>query len=173
MELETIFGLPAHPLMVHLPVVIIPLAALIAIVFAFKPSWLDKYGWALVALTGLGMIGSIFAASSGEGLESILRKNGEDISSALEDHAELGEVARNMSILFFIVVTAIVVLRYIARKKGDGQATGFWHFVRSKGGAITAAVLLVLTAGGAMVTISQAGHQGAKIVWEEDVNGGD
>ena len=54
MEIETFFGLPAHPLMVHLPVVLIPLAGIIAIVFAFRPAWLDRFGWHLVVLSGLG-----------------------------------------------------------------------------------------------------------------------
>jgi hypothetical protein len=29
MELEELFGLPAHPLLVHMPVVIIPLAGMV------------------------------------------------------------------------------------------------------------------------------------------------
>jgi len=47
-ELEELFGLPAHPLLVHMPVVIIPLAGVIAVVFAFRPAWLDRFGWGLV-----------------------------------------------------------------------------------------------------------------------------
>lgn len=171
MELETLFGLPAHPLMVHVPVVLIPLAALIAIAFAIRPAWLDRYGWGLVALTGIGAVGAILAAGSGEGLEEIFRSNGETIGPALEDHAELGEIARNLSILFFFVVLAVVVLRHLARRKGD-SATGFWAFMRSKGGAIAIAVVLVLSAGGAMFAVAKAGHQGAKITWEEDVPAG-
>ena len=52
MELEKLFGLPAHPLLVHMPVVLIPLSGLIAIVFAFKTAWLDRFGWGLVVLSG-------------------------------------------------------------------------------------------------------------------------
>lgn len=62
MELETLFGLPAHPLMVHLPVVLIPLAGVIAIVFAFRTQWLDRFGWALVALSGAAATATITIA---------------------------------------------------------------------------------------------------------------
>lgn len=163
MELKTLFGLPAHPLMVHLPVVLIPLAGLIAIVFAFRTQWLDRFGWALVALSGLGALGGILAAGSGEGLEDLGERK-----AGLHDHAEMGEAARTLGIVFFLIVLAVVVARHLARRKGEG-AQGVWGFVGSKAGAIVAAAALVVSAGAATYTISVAGHQGAKLVWEKEV----
>jgi len=172
MELETLFGLPAHPLLVHIPVVLVPLAALIAIVFAFRPAWLDRFGWGLVGLSFIGAIGAIFAAGSGEGLESL---QNEAETAAREDHFELGETARTIAIVFFLIVTAIVVVRYLARKraaKGD-QATGLWALLASKGAAICMAAALVLSGAAATYTMAKAGHQGAKLAWEEEVKPGD
>jgi uncharacterized membrane protein len=170
MELEKIFGLPAHPLLVHMPVVIIPLAGIIAIVFAFKTSWLDRYGWALVVLTGLGALGGIMAAGSGEALEDMQRSAGETISAAAEDHFELGETARNVGLVFFLVVLAVVAIRWYARKKSSGE--GIWKTVSSKGAAVVMAAALVLSAGAATYAISKAGHQGAKLVWVEEGDDG-
>jgi uncharacterized membrane protein len=184
MELDKLFGLPAHPLLVHIPVVLVPIAAIIAIVFAFKPAWLDRFGWGLVALSGVGAVGAILAAASGEGLEGL---QNEAETAAREDHFELGETARNVAIVFFLIVTAVVVLRYLARRRAAGavaaaessgtpataqQATGIWGFIGSKAGAICIAVVLVISASAATYTISKAGHQGAKISWEEVGNGG-
>ncbi len=163
MELEKIFGLPAHPLLVHAPVVLIPLAGLIAIVFAFKPAWLDRFGWGLVVLSGVGALGGILAAGSGEGLESL---QNEAETAAREDHFLLGEVARNLGIVFFLIVLAVVLVRYLARKKAATE--GVWSKANSKGAAIVMSVLLVASAAAATVTISQAGHQGAKLVWEDE-----
>ena len=165
MELETLFNLPAHPLLVHIPVVLVPLAGLIALVMAFRTAWLDKFGWWLVGLTGVGMIGAILAAGSGEGLESLQRKAE---TAAREDHFELGEVARTLSIVFFLVVLAVVALRWYAKKKG-GEG-GAWSFIRSKTGAIVAAVVLVVSAGAATWTMAEAGHQGAKLAWCEEMH---
>lgn len=166
MELEKIFGLPAHPLLVHMPVVIIPLAGIIAIVFAFKTEWLDRYGWGLVVLSGLGAFGGILAAGSGEALEDMQRRAGETMTAAAEDHFELGETARNVGILFFLVVLAVVAIRWYARKRGATE--GAWKAVGSKGAAVVMAVALVLSAGAATYSISKAGHQGAELVWNEE-----
>jgi uncharacterized membrane protein len=166
MELDTLFGLPAHPLMVHIPVVLIPLAGIIAIVFAFKPVWLDRYGWGLVALSGIGALGGILAAGSGESLADSRRA-----SAALNDHAEMGEAARNLGLLFFLVVLGVVLVRHFARKKAADA--GFWKFAASKTAAIIMSVALVLSAAGATAIISVAGHQGAKLVWNENERGGD
>lgn len=170
MELDKLFGLPAHPLLVHIPVVLVPLAALIAVVFAFRPAWLDRFGWGLVALSGVGALGAILAAASGEGLEGL---QNEAETAARENHFEMGETARLMSIIFFAVVTAVVVLRYLARRRAasGSESTGVWGFIGSKGGAIAIAVVLVLSASAATYTVATAGHQGAKISWEDTGDG--
>lgn len=167
MELEKVFGLPAHPLFVHVPVVLIPLAGIIAVVFAFRPVWLDRFGWGLVALSGVGMIGAAFASSSGEGLEDMMRENGEKISSSLREHAELGESARNISILFFIIVLAVVGIRFLA-KRGVAKSSKAATFAASRAGALIMAAVLAISAAGATVTVIAAGHDGAKQVWHEE-----
>lgn len=166
MELEELFGLPAHPLLVHMPVVIIPLAGIIAVVFAFRPAWLDRFGWGLVALAGMGALGGILAAGSGEGLEDSSR-GGE----ALEEHAEMGELARTLGIVFFLVVLGVVLARYFARKNA-GAGSG-WSKLGSKGAGIAMSILLVMSAAAATVTIAQAGHQGAVLVWDDEDRGGE
>ena len=164
MEFDKLFGLPAHPLLVHIPVVLVPVAAIVAVVFALKPAWLDRFGWGLGALSGVGALGAILAAASGQGLEG-LQNEAETV--AREDHFELGETARLMAIIFFLVVTAVVLLRYVARRRATNgkEPAGMWRFIASKGGAIGIAVVLVLSASAATYTISKAGHQGAKISW--------
>lgn len=41
-ELFTVFGLPAHPLVVHAVVVLLPLAAVAAIAAALVPRWRQR-----------------------------------------------------------------------------------------------------------------------------------
>jgi uncharacterized membrane protein len=159
MEIDELFGLPAHPLLVHLPVVLVPIAALLAVVFAFRPAWLDRFGWGLVAVSGVGALGAILAAGSGEALEETVKE-----TAALEEHAEMGEVAQTVAIIFFCVVLAVVVLRYFA-KRNSGSAK-VWTLISSKAGAIMIAAALVVSAAAATYTIVEAGHQGAKATWE-------
>ncbi|MFZ9630378.1 MAG: DUF2231 domain-containing protein [Ilumatobacteraceae bacterium] len=169
--MELFRGLPAHPLFVHMPVVIVPLAGIIAIVFAFRPAWLDKFGWGLVGLSGLGAIGGILAASSGEGLEHMLKEGGEEITPALENHAEAGEMARNLAIVFFVIVLAVVVIRHLARKNA-ANPTGVAKLGASKAGAIAMSALIAVSAGLATWSVADAGHEGAEIVWCEDAPAG-
>ena len=43
--ISKLFGLPAHPLFVHVPVVLIPLVGIGAIAMAFSARVRDRYGW--------------------------------------------------------------------------------------------------------------------------------
>ena len=167
MEFNKLFGLPAHPLLVHIPVVLVPLAAMIAVVFAFRPAWLDRFGWGLVALSGVGALGAILAANSGESLQETQNKAE---TAARESHFEMGDTAQVMAIIFFCVDAAVVVIRYFARRRAAGgkESTGVWGFIASKGGAIAVAVVLVLSASAATYSIVQAGHQGATITWDQN-----
>lgn len=167
MEIETFFGLPAHPLMVHLPVVLIPLAGIIAIVFAFRPAWLDRYGWGLVVLSGIGALGGVLAAGSGESLSDMQRKAE---TAAREDHFELGEIARNLGLVFFLVVLAVVLVRHLARRRAATE--GIWSKANTTAAGVVFALALVLSAAAATITISAAGHQGAKLVWQDAKSGG-
>jgi uncharacterized membrane protein len=160
MELDKLFGLPAHPLLVHVPVVLVPLAGLMAIAFALRAKWLDRFGWWLVAITGVGAAGAVLAAGSGEKLER--RVGGSD---ALEKHAELGDTAKLVSVVFFLVVVSIMLFRWWSKKRA---ASGGKDIARTGAVAIITAVLLVAAGGSAGAAIAKAGHQGAKITWEED-----
>jgi len=73
-----------------------------------------------------------------------------------------------------VIVTAVVVLRYLARRRAanGGTPTGFWKMMSSRAGAIGIAVLLVVSASAATYTISVAGHQGAKLNWGDEGAGG-
>lgn len=180
MELENLFGLPAHPLLVHLPVVMIPLAAIGAILIAVRQSWLDRFGWWVVGFSFVGFIGAVLAAGSGEGLEERV-----DETAALEEHAEMGETARLVSLIFFLVVLAVVGYRWYTRRQAaaaaatptetdavDAPASASSHTPRIV--AIVSSVLLIASAVGATATIVSAGHQGAKATWNElEDEGGD
>ena len=48
MEVGNLFGLPAHPLLVHIPVALIPLCAAGAIVMVVSASWRQRIGWVVV-----------------------------------------------------------------------------------------------------------------------------
>jgi hypothetical protein len=52
-------GLPAHPLFVHVPVILIPTAVIASLVFMARPEWLGRYGIAL-SLVSIVAMSSVF-----------------------------------------------------------------------------------------------------------------
>ena len=105
MEISKLFNLPAHPLLVHIPVVLVPLAALAAVLIALRPSWRHHYGWLAVAFSGVAMVFSFLASGSGEALEDSVKK-----TKSLSNHTELGGSMKWIALAFFVVVLALVVL---------------------------------------------------------------
>jgi len=151
MELNNLFGLPAHPLLVHLPVVMVPMAALGAIILAIFPKYFARFGWWVTGISFVGAVGAILAAGSGETLEERV-----DRTSALRDHAEMGETARLLAVVLFVVLLIVM----LARKY---RATD----MAKKAVAIGVSVVIAVSAAAAGWVIIQTGHSGAKASWCE------
>ena len=62
------FGLPAHPLLVHVPIVLVPLATVLALLALWAPARRPAL-LAAAALSLLGAVGTYLAVGAGEHLE--------------------------------------------------------------------------------------------------------
>jgi hypothetical protein len=152
-EIEALFGLPAHPLVVHAAVVLLPLAALTTLVSAAVPRARRHYasvalGLALVATLAVGL-----AQGSGEALEEQV-----DETELVEEHTEQGERVLPWAIAVAVVAAAVAAIPVLARRRPSLP-------VRT----VTAAVVAVsLVAGvGATWTVIDVGHSGAKATWND------
>ena len=153
--ISKLFGLPAHPLLVHVTIVLIPLAAITAIISIHK-----KYRREMLLVTAvMAVIGAAFlflAAGAGESLQHDLPR-----SRAIHEHAESGEKSQGPTAVFaFVAVGAVLSLEASRRKfVYRGKTLPKW--------AATAFLALTVVGGVAStVAVSQAGHSGAKSVWE-------
>ena len=155
---KTFFGIPAHPLLVHLPVAFLPLAFVGVVVMLLRPTWWERYKWATLLVTGVGAIGAVIAANAGEELERSVDGRG---SALLENHTQAGDTAKVIALLFFVVVAAAVLIPVLLRRRGDKSMPSWWRPIVS--------VALVASGVASMVTIYDAGHSGAKATWH-DVN---
>lgn len=146
MELDKVFGLPAHPLLVHAPIVLIPLLALWAIALAIKPEWRDRFATP-TAIIGLGvMVMTIMAAGAGEKLQL---RVGE--TPLIEEHAELGDQTKIIVLVFALLLVGIAV----AIRRNMAQL-------------VKPLVILAAVAGlVSTVWVVRAGHAGAKAVWQD------
>jgi hypothetical protein len=146
--LDTIFGLPMHPLIVHATVVIVPAAALLVALAAVYPrfrAWIGPVP-ALAALVSCGLVP--LSTGSGEELE---HKVGE--TSLVQRHADLAE-----TLIWFVIPLAVAAL------------IGYWlHRRSSSANSLVAVVAVVslLLAGATLVDVGLIGHSGAKASWSK------
>lgn len=177
--MEKLFGLPAHPLIVHIPVAMLPLAAVGVGVMLLRRAWYERYKWAVLGVGAIGTVGAFIATSSGEGLESLIRKaEGQEAVRAVHEHAEAGEMARNLAVLFFVALAAYVLVPwFLERRAASGHRTA--STVGAAASEVAASpseprflrpllmAFVGLTAIVSMITIIDAGHSGADKAWED------
>ena len=161
------FGdLPSHPLLVHLPVVLVPLAVLGLLAVAVRPSWQRHLGPVVAVVSGIGFLGAVLASNSGEALEDDLRDTGMTIGEAIRDHAEMGERVPVVAGAFFLLVLVWVLVSVWRRRAGDERATAV---LRSPKLVVATLLVLSLVAGTvATVSVIRTGHSGADSVWGEE-----
>ena len=151
--MSVLASIPIHPLLVHVPVVMLPLAALGALALVVRQKWVQHYGWLVVAGAVVSFGGSVLASGSGDDLLEQYRNSGQHFSSTLNSHADLGESVQWIALLFLVLTTAWVFAhkRQLATK-----------VVRT-----VLAVLVALSAIAATAMVIEAGHNGAKAKWEQ------
>ena len=167
-QMDTITGIPTHPLVVHLPVVLIPLATIGVLLMAARQGLYQRYRWEVLAVGFVGMLGSILAASSGEELEhQIGEAEGREAVRAIQEHADAGELARTASIVFFVILAGWVLLPWFGRRlqaRAAADDAGARTMPTWLNPALT--VLVVIAALAATGSVIVAGHSGAAQVWE-------
>lgn len=156
--MDTFFGLPAHPLLVHAVTVLFPLAAIGGIVMAVFPSWRDRIGWPIVGLAGVGLVFTYLAKESGEALEEAIEQ-AEGISPQLHAHTELGDVTLFWMLPLFVVLLGFMLYHRSRKQKGLPEL---------RVGSPLALGLIALVLAASVTTtykVIEVGHTGAKAAW--------
>ena len=159
MRIAKFAGLPAHPLFVHIPVVLIPLVAIGAVAMACSSRVRDRLGWVVLGLAVVAGLSTQLAISSGQALQESVQK-----SSALDRHVAIAESIRPLALLLFLVALGVMLI--------DRRKRGAWPF---RSGARQDALPAVARAGLVALTIAvaittcvrlyQIGDTGAKATW--------
>src|SRR5690349_4695774 len=110
--LDSAFGLPAHPLLVHVVVVLVPLAAIGVAVVAFWPAARRRIGWIVVGVALVGVVSAFLAKESGEALEDTVKE-----TRAVEEHAEMGDSGLVAAGLVFVGAAAVMGVDELGRRQ--------------------------------------------------------
>jgi hypothetical protein len=164
-RITTIYsGLPAHPLFIHVPVVLIPLSVLGALACVARPAWLKRYG-ILLCLTAIVAMSSIFLAmQAGAALEGALHLQG-PTAALIHRHSH----AAHLLAYVFIVFTATLILTFSSHRISGGWPTGLALADGVLGSRTTYHALrvgLVVLALVSAYMVYKVGDLGAKAVWE-------
>lgn len=145
-------GVPAHPLLVHAVVVLVPLAAAGAVAVAARPAWERAYGPLVAALALGGAVSATLARFAGEQLEDLIEIS-PGFEPVIDQHESFGLFTVWASWPFALLAVTATVLVWRGRP------------VRVVG-ALAAVAGVV-----AVVATVLAGHSGAAAVWADVVRG--
>ena len=150
-----VFGLPAHPLIVHAAVVLIPLAAIGLLGLGWKPAWRHQFGLSIAVIAIAGAGAAFLAAATGESIEGTIR-DAAGTRVNFGEHPEQGELARNISLLFAAAACAMWAVETYKERLNLKP----WLPVATYLGASALGVV-------AVASIVVAGHSGAALVWKD------
>jgi hypothetical protein len=168
MEIGRLFGLPAHPLIVHAVVVLVPLCSLGVAMSAIWPAARWRLAWVILGLTIITVAMVPLATGSGEALEEMVKENG-----LVQRHAALGDEYLPYAFALLVGAVAVAVLQWV---EGSRARQGRSHAGDSGDGSsrrrraprwlvIVVAVVALLGSAAATVQMVRVGHSGAVAVW--------
>jgi hypothetical protein len=160
---ETALGIPAHPLLVHAPVIFVPLLILGALVYGLVPRWRGRVDWAVVLLAIATPVSCLLARQSGLALRArLIREHAvstQDLAK-IDAHQSYGTRALLLSCLLGLLVLAMVGVQVARRRRSAGAGTGF--------DPLSIGVFAVTVAASAVTGyyVFRTGDTGAHIVWQ-------
>jgi hypothetical protein len=179
--MTTINGLPAHILLVHAVVGLVPVTALLVVLVAVWPAARRRLTWTAAALAVVTLIIVPVTTEAGEWLEHRVER-----SALVRAHTELGDTMLPWAIALAVVALAFLASELLAERAlrrgsavataggpGTARATSTGRgpvpsTTAGPGGRVVSLVLAavaVVVAVGSVVTVYRIGDSGAQAVW--------
>lgn len=169
-RITTIYsGLPAHPLFVHVPVILIPTTIVAAVVFVFKRGWLERYGIALAVTSIIAMSSIFLTMQAGAALSGELHLQGQ-AAQLISEHSHAAHILAYTYVLF----TATLIVTFASLRISGGTPTGLGvidRLLSSRSMLNGLRVVLVLLSVSAGYMCFRTGDLGAKAVWQGRIHG--
>jgi hypothetical protein len=156
--MQTVNGLPAHVLLVHAIVVLLPLSAALLALTAVWPAGRRRLAGPNAVLSVLVVVLVPITTSAGEWLERRVAPN-----PLVHRHAELGDTA----IYAAIAVAALALVIWWRQREHTGRSLMRRTFLAPSSSALTVTltVLAVVVSAAAVYDVVRIGDSGAKASW--------
>ena len=149
--MTTLFGLPAHALLVHAVVVLAPLTAALQILCALWPAARRRLVWLVLVLAVAVMVLAPLTVSAGQWLYAQSSQH----SAILETHEERGEWMTYFAVALLVVALVGAVQHALETRSPEPRGVL----------AACAAVLAVVVGVSTIVAVVRIGDSGAQAVW--------
>ncbi|HEV8023957.1 MAG TPA: DUF2231 domain-containing protein [Candidatus Nanopelagicales bacterium] len=143
---DTIFGLPTHVLIVHATVVLLPVAALGAVVVVLRRALIHKLGLAVVIVSVLGA-----------GAAWIARLSGAELASRVGNPQPHVEYGHDLPIFATVFAVLVIVYWLFARGVPANRSRPWW--------VITLGVAVLVASVAVTWSTVITGHSGSEAVW--------
>jgi predicted membrane protein DUF2231 len=156
--MQTVNGLPAHVLLVHAIVVLLPLSAALLLLTALWPPARRRLAGPNAILSLLVVVLVPITTSAGEWLEHKLAPN-----PLIHRHTELGDTA----IYAAVAVALLAVIVWWRQREGTDTASTRRTYLAPASGTVTAlvTVLALVVSGAAIYDVVRIGDSGAQASW--------
>jgi hypothetical protein len=155
-EIHRAFGLPAHPLLLHVPVILVPLTGLGALALVVRPAWIARHGLMVGILAVVSTAATILTVGAGEAFRADRGGGRPDELQRLNQHADAAETLRILIVLFTFALLGWLLLH---RRRLGGPA------------AIVLRVAVAALAVASIFFVIRTGHLGAKVTWGDSGGG--
>ncbi|WP_410594868.1 DUF2231 domain-containing protein [Amycolatopsis sp. lyj-23] len=154
--MTTVDGLPAHILLVHAIVVLLPLSALLLVLSALWPAARAKLAGPNAILSVLVVLLVPITTDAGEWLERRVAP-----TPLVRTHTELGDTA-----IWVAIPVAVLALLVWWRRRETGRAGRTFLAPASTAVTVVLAALSIAAAGAAVFDIYRIGDSGAQATWQ-------
>lgn len=161
--METLFGLPAHALLIHAPIVLLPIVALVTIAIIARPTWRERLGWWVLASIFSVVVMLYLAKTSGEAFDDAF-----DGAVDVSRHEELANMTFVLTLLWFAAFAALQIYEAVMRRPATNDLSSAAAESPSRQTMVVTTVLgvvVVLLAILATIWLVRTGHEGADVVW--------
>lgn len=149
--MTTLFGMPAHALLVHAVVVLAPLTAMLEILCAIWPAARRRLAWLVLAFAVAVMAFTPLTIQAGEWLYD----QQAEPSAILQTHQERGEWT-----IYIAAALLIVAIIQVIQHRRESRSSEPKRVL-----AAVAAVLALVVGIGSTVGVVLIGDSGARAVW--------
>jgi hypothetical protein len=162
--LEEIMGIPAHPLLVHAPVVFVPLLAILTVAYALLAFVRPHIRWVLGLLALATPLSALTAKLSGDAFFARLQARDlvtPEFFPTLEAHQQLG--TRTLYATTVLAILSLALVYFVGPRVAAARAAGGAGSTRVL--SLVLGALSLVAAAVSLYYVVRTGDSGAKAVW--------